>query len=70
MEDKGSGPKIVSFFAKRARGAMARYIVQRRLTDPDALTDFDSGGYVFRPDMSDPDRPVFVRPYEAGANAA
>ncbi len=65
MEDKPGGPKIVSFFAKRARGAMARYVIQRRLTDPAALVDFDSGGYVYRPDLSEPDRPVFVRPYEA-----
>ena len=66
MEDKGGTPKIVSFFAKRARGAMARYIVQNRLTDPASLLDFDSGGYEYRPDMSEPDKPVFVRSAEAG----
>ena len=67
MEDKGDGkgPKIVSFFAKKARGAMARFIVQNRLTDPTALEDFDLGGYVFDPAMSSPDQPVFVRPYPA-----
>ena len=63
MEDKGQGPKIVSFFAKKARGAMARYIVQRRLTDVDALQGFDSGGYGYQPSLSTPDKPVFVRPY-------
>lgn len=66
MEDKGGAPKIVSFYAKRARGAMARYIVQHRLTDPGSLRDFDTGGYVYRPELSEPDRPVFVRPYDAG----
>lgn len=66
MEDKGGAPKIVSFYAKRARGAMARYIIQHRLTDPASLTDFDTGGYVYRPDLSDPDKPVFLRPYDAG----
>lgn len=67
MEDKGDGkgPKIVSFFAKKARGAMARYIVQHRLTDPEALTEFDSGGYAYQPDRSTDDRPVFIRPYPA-----
>lgn len=66
MEDKGQGdPKIVSFFAKKARGAMARFIVQHRLTDPAALPDFDAGGYAYRADLSAPDRPVFVRPYQA-----
>ena len=65
MEDKPGGPKIVSFFAKRARGAMARYVVQKRLTDPAALLDFDTGGYAYRPDLSKPEAPVFVRPAEA-----
>ena len=65
MEDKGDGkgPKIVSFFAKKARGAMARYIVQHRVNDPEGLQDFDSGGYAYQPDASTPERPVFVRPY-------
>ena len=70
MEDKPAGPKIVSFFAKKARGAMARFIVQRRLTDPKGLTDFDLGGYCYQPEMSDPDRPVFLRPAEAQALSA
>ncbi|MDO6584110.1 peroxide stress protein YaaA [Salipiger sp. 1_MG-2023] len=61
MEDKGGEPKIVSFYAKRARGAMARYIVQRRLTDPDSLTAFDSGGYAWSASLSEPDKPVFIR---------
>ena len=63
MEDKDKGPKIVSFFAKKARGAMARFIVQNRLTDAAGLTDFDLGGYAYQPDMSEPNKPVFVRPY-------
>ena len=61
MEEKAGGPKVVSFHAKKARGAMARFIVQHRLTDPDSLTDFDTGGYAHRPELSEPDRPVFVR---------
>lgn len=69
MEEKPGGPKIVSFFAKKARGAMARYIIQHRLTEPDALTDFDTGGYGFQPDLSEPDRPVFVRSEAAQAAA-
>jgi uncharacterized protein len=69
MEDKGDAPKIVSFFAKKARGAMARFIVQNRLLDPAHLTGFDTGGYVHRPELSEPDRPVFVRPYEAPSSS-
>jgi cytoplasmic iron level regulating protein YaaA (DUF328/UPF0246 family) len=70
LEDKQDGPRVVSFHAKRARGAMARYIVEHRLTDPAQLEDFDSGGYAYQPDMSEPDKPVFLRSAEAAANAA
>ncbi len=69
MEDRDGGAKIVSFFAKRARGAMARFIVQNRLVDPAHLTGFDVGGYVYRPEMSEPDRPVFLRPHEAPSSS-
>ena len=67
MEDKGDGkgPKIVSFFAKKARGAMARYIVQNRLQDMESLKSFDTGGYIYNAEMSQTDKPVFVRPYPA-----
>ena len=61
MEERGGEAKIVSFYAKRARGAMARFIVTRRLSDPASLLDFDSGGYAHAPDLSAPDRPVFLR---------
>ncbi|MDF1873882.1 peroxide stress protein YaaA, partial [Vannielia sp.] len=67
LEEKPGGPKIVSFLAKRARGAMARYIIQHRLTDPAALTAFDTGGYVYQPDISTPERPAFIRPASAAA---
>tara|TARA_R110002051_G_scaffold76506_2_gene139742 strand:- start:2406 stop:3185 length:780 start_codon:yes stop_codon:yes gene_type:complete len=67
LEDKGDGtaPKIVSFYAKKARGAIARYIVQNRLKDIEALRDFDSGGYVWHEMKSTPERPVFIHPYGA-----
>jgi hypothetical protein len=61
LEDRPEGPRVVSFWAKQARGAMARFIVQNRLTDPQALRDFDAGGYRFRPDLSQGDRLVFLR---------
>ena len=53
--------KIISFHAKKARGAMARFILENRVTDPAGLRDFTTGGYVFQPDHSTPDRPVFLR---------
>ena len=70
MEDKPTGPKVISFFAKQARGAMARFIIQRRLTDASGLKDFELGGYVYREDMSSAEKPVFVRPEEAAKTAA
>jgi len=69
LEDKPDGPKIVSFFAKKARGAMARFILERRLTSPDQILDFDAGGYVHVPDLSRPGKPAFLRA-EAGQVAA
>ncbi|MBB3994261.1 hypothetical protein GGR95_001906 [Sulfitobacter undariae] len=65
MEDKGDGkgPKIVSFFAKKARGAMARFVVQKRIDTADGILDFDSGGYAYTPELSKPEAPVFLRPY-------
>ena len=65
MEDKGDGkgPKIVSFFAKKARGAMARFVMQNRIVETEGLFDFDTGGYVYTPSLSKPDVPVFLRPY-------
>lgn len=67
MEDKGDGkgPKIVSFYAKKARGAMARFVVQKRIDAVDGILDFDIGGYQHMPDLSKPDSPVFLRPYPA-----
>jgi hypothetical protein len=64
LEDKGGEPKIVSFYAKKARGAMARFIIQNRLTHADALLNFDTGGYKHHPDLSSEDKPAFVRAAE------
>jgi cytoplasmic iron level regulating protein YaaA (DUF328/UPF0246 family) len=62
LEEKPGGPKVVSFFAKKARGAMARFIIQNRLKDPESILGFDSGGYRYEPDLSEPGRPAFYRP--------
>lgn len=64
LEDKNGKAKIVSFFAKKARGSMARYIITRRLTDPEGIRDFDLGGYQYDAEASTPDAPVFWRPAE------
>lgn len=63
MEEKAGAPKIISFYAKRARGAMARFMIQHRLSDPEALKDFDSGGYRYNAGLSKGDNWVFLRDY-------
>jgi len=68
-EDRPGGPRIVSFYAKKARGAMARFIIERRLRDADAILDFDAGGYAHAPELSEPRRPAFLRT-EAGRETA
>ena len=53
--------KIVSFFAKKARGYMAAYIIQNRIKDPKKLKDFDVDGYRYSEADSTPSQPVFLR---------
>ncbi len=62
FEDWKNGEyKIISFFAKRARGLMARFAIQQRLETPEGLKAFDLDGYRLAPDVSSPDRLVFRR---------
>jgi len=62
FEDWKSGQyKIISFFAKRARGLMARWAVQHRVASPRKLEGFDLDGYAFDAGASEPDRLVFRR---------
>ena len=62
FEDWKSGRyKIISFFAKRARGLMTRYAVLNRLDEPEGLKDFDYDDYAFAPEASDDKRWVFRR---------
>ena len=58
---KGDKYKIISFYAKKARGLMTRYAVLNRLDDPEALKDFDLEGYAFAPEVSDEASWVFRR---------
>ncbi|MCL4160779.1 UNVERIFIED_CONTAM: hypothetical protein GTU68_011350 [Idotea baltica] len=53
--------KIISFYAKKARGLMSRYIIEHRINDPEQLKVFDSDGYYFSDDMSKNDEWVFIR---------
>ena len=53
--------KIISFYAKRARGLMARFAALHRLSHPKQLECFDTEGYAFDASASEPDRLVFRR---------
>ncbi|MEY4083766.1 MAG: hypothetical protein RL483_1135 [Pseudomonadota bacterium] len=67
LDAKGEGPfKVVSFYAKRARGLMAHYLVKNRITRAEALADFSDESYCFDAKESRPDRPVFKRRQPAG----
>ena len=60
-DEKNGKFKIISFYAKKARGLMARYIIQNQLTDVSQLREFSVGGYQYSDDMSTPTTPVFIR---------
>lgn len=62
FEDYKNGQyKIISFFAKRARGLMARYAVTHQLVKPEQLRAFDVDGYAWSAAQSTPERMVFQR---------
>ncbi|MEY2632719.1 MAG: hypothetical protein RIR00_1373 [Pseudomonadota bacterium] len=58
---KGGKYKVISFFAKRARGLMARHVVEQRLQSPEGMRDFAVEGYAFAPEASDATSWVFRR---------
>jgi uncharacterized protein len=60
-EYKPAGYKVVGFFAKRARGMMARYAIHKRITTVKKLTAFNAEGYTYAAAASEPDRLVFRR---------
>ncbi len=60
-EFRGGKYKVISFAAKRARGLMVRYAVERRATSVEQLKGFDAEGYQYVPAASEPDRLVFRR---------
>lgn len=56
--------KVISFFAKRARGLMSRFIIQNKINNPDDLIAFNEGGYYFKAELSKGNELVFVRDHE------
>ncbi|MHA8115323.1 peroxide stress protein YaaA [Kosakonia cowanii] len=61
LDEKNGTFKVISFYAKKARGLMSRYIIEQRLTKPEQLTGFNHEGYFFDETASTPDELVFKR---------
>ena len=53
--------KIISFYAKKARGLMTRYIIKNLINNPEQLKDFDYEGYAYNESLSSGDNWVFTR---------
>lgn len=53
--------KVISFFAKHARGRMASWIIRNRVGTLKGLADFAEDGYRYSPDDSTTERPVYLR---------
>ena len=61
-DEKNGKFKMISFFAKKARGLMARYLITNEITNPDDIKSFNLEGYSYHEESSTPDKPVFQRP--------
>lgn len=54
--------KVISFYAKKARGLMARFVIENKITDVDTLKSFNTAGYYFSEEATQkPHEPVFLR---------
>ena len=60
-DEKNGVLKVISFFAKKARGMMARFIIQNHITDVDEIKNFNLGGYAFNTSLSTDKEWVFTR---------
>ena len=61
MDKKNGKYKIISFFAKKARGLMTRYVIKNQIEDITDIQNFKEGGYFFNEEMSENNKPVFCR---------
>ncbi len=60
-ESSGNGFKVITVYAKTARGLMSRFIIQNKIENPDDIKAFDSGGYLYNEDLSTEKEWVFTR---------
>lgn len=66
-EEKDGQLRALMVYAKKARGMMARWVIENRVTDPAELVKFDAGGYRFEPEGSKDGELLFTRPQPAAA---
>lgn len=65
QDEKKGVWKIISFYAKKARGLMMRYAIDNRINTVEGLKQFNQAGYAFQPDLSSETTLVFRRPEAA-----
>lgn len=65
LDEKNGKYKVISFYAKKARGLMSRFIIQNKLTKTDQLADFNLEGYQFDESQSKGNELIFTRPEQA-----
>ncbi|TPW55602.1 peroxide stress protein YaaA [Morganella morganii] len=68
LDEKNGKYKVISFYAKKARGLMSRFIIQNRLTQPSQLMEFNLDGYRFDESQSGERELVFTRPEGTGSD--
>ena len=61
LDEKNGKFKIISFYAKQARGAMASWLIRNRVESVSSINKFDGMGYSYCDERSNPDEPVFIR---------
>jgi len=69
-DEKETGYKVIGFFAKKARGAMARYLVENKCTSVEDVLGFTGLGYKYNKRESSETRPVFLRTAKAAQRHA
>lgn len=65
LDEKNGTFKVISFYAKKARGLMARYLIENRCETLEDIKAFDLAGYRYDPQQSTEKEPVFIRPESA-----
>ena len=61
LDEKNGKFKTISFFAKKARGMMANYIIKNEVKNPEDLRGFNYEGYIYSPNLSKKDQFIFTR---------